>query len=318
MSEVARRQDIPLGAPFTTMAEAIEFTKVIALSELIPKALRGKPANCLAVILYGQEIGLSQMQSMQTVHVVEGKPSMSAELWRAKLRTARHRFYIPCRICGGPPEAHPEIAPKTPSHEQHGYEEDRDDKHCKMRVIRGDTGERGDFEYTLDEAVSLRKVQIKDGRPWARSKLGEPLPWETATKDMLYARVTTRACRAMAPEIALGWVIPDEAEEIAERERVLVESTRTDQPVEQPPTDPAAEVADIEAEFAEQTAETGHRPYGIEQAGEHEVVVMGSEDGFTWRCDICRPGEPWTGPRLESYEDAMADHAHYAETAGER
>jgi hypothetical protein len=252
MTEVARRSDVALGAPFTDMAQAIEFTKVIAHSELIPTALRGKPANCLAVILYGQDIGLSQMQAMQNVHVVEGKPTMSAELWRAKLREHKHRYYIPCLLCGGPPQAHPEVAPQKPTHEQHAYVADHDEKHCKFRIIRGDTGERGDFEYTLDEAVLARKVQIKEGRPYARSDKGKPLNWETHTKDMLYARATTRAARAMCPEIALGWAIPDEADEIADRERV--DATRLDEfAVPEKPAGPeqvAQEVAAVEAEFA--------------------------------------------------------------------
>jgi hypothetical protein len=259
MTAIERRDNgaisVPLGGALPDIRTAMEFARVMAVSELIPVALRGKPGNVLAVVLYGQEIGLGAMQAMNNVHVVEGKPVMSAELWRAKLREHGHNYYIPCTACGGPPKAHPEVAPEKPTPREHAYRPEHDEKHCKLRVIRGDNGERGDFEYTIDEAVAAGKVRIVDGKAIARSERGKVLNWEAHTKDMLFARVTTRGCRAIAPEIALGWVIQDEADEIAERERV--EASRVDTlqaaPEATRPEDVAAAVEAIEAEYVDDT-----------------------------------------------------------------
>jgi hypothetical protein len=264
------RASVRLGGPLPDMAAAMEFAKVMATSELIPRALRGKPANVLAIILYGQDIGLSQMQAMQNVNVVEGKPSMSAELWRAKLREHGYRYYIPCATCGGPPEAHPEVAPRLPTHEQHAYVADQSDRHCKLRIIRGDTGQRGDYEWTIQDGVNAGRVALRDGRPYARSKEGKPLPWETHTTDMLFARVTTRACRAMCPEIALGWTIPDEAEEIAAREQVeasRVDSPQATGPAAAEPVAVAAEVEAIEAEVIDDQTAAAVPDYACTRCG---------------------------------------------------
>lgn len=273
MTEVERRDNgaisVPLGGALPDMRTAMEFARVMAVSELIPSALRGKPGNVLAVILFGQEIGLGAMQAMNNVHVVEGKPVMSAELWRAKLREHGHNYYIPCTTCGGPPKAHPEVAPEKPTRQQHAYEPEHDDKHCKLRVIRGDNGERGDYEYLISEAADAGKVRIVDGKAVARSDRGKVLNWEAHTKDMLFARVTTRACRAIAPEIALGWVIPDEAEEIEERAKV--EASRVDTPpaAEEPaqPQDVAAAVEAIEAEFVEEPPAADVPDYACTRCG---------------------------------------------------
>lgn len=263
---VQRSAAIALGVPLPDLGTAISFAKTIAHSELIPNALRGKPGNVLVVILYGQEIGLSAMQAMQNVHVVEGRPSMSAELWRAKLRDAGHRYYIPCRTCGGPPERHAEVAGGQDG--EHPYVPDQSDRHCLLRIIRGDNGARGDYTYTIEEAVAAGRCKVVDGKVVARSSKGSPLPWETHTQDMLFARVTTRGCRAIAPEIALGWTSPDEAEEIVQEAR-QVPAERTDQPeVAAEPEDVAAEVADIEAEFTEDASpDEPYRPEACQLCG---------------------------------------------------
>lgn len=72
--------------------EPENFSQVWALanwlkdSSLIPSALRGKPADLMIVIATGRELGLSPMQSVRSLHVVDGKPGMSAELIAARIR----------------------------------------------------------------------------------------------------------------------------------------------------------------------------------------------------------------------------------------
>ncbi len=52
----------------------------LALSQLIPTALRNKPADVLVVLMKGMELGLSPIQSLSEIHVIEGKPCSSAAL----------------------------------------------------------------------------------------------------------------------------------------------------------------------------------------------------------------------------------------------
>lgn len=92
--------DLPIAPPKNT-AEAMakplpfepqDFSQMWALvnwvkdSGLVPSALRGKPADLLIVFATGRELGLSAMQSMRSLHVVDGKPGMSAELIAARIR----------------------------------------------------------------------------------------------------------------------------------------------------------------------------------------------------------------------------------------
>lgn len=62
-----------------SVTECKELAEILAKSELLPKALRGKVPDVLMMILAGQEMGLSPMASLRNVHVIEGKPVLSAD-----------------------------------------------------------------------------------------------------------------------------------------------------------------------------------------------------------------------------------------------
>ena len=66
----------------------------IANTLFVPTAFRGKPEAVFAAILYGDELGLGPMQSLNSIHVIEGKPSMSPELMRALVARAGHRLDV--------------------------------------------------------------------------------------------------------------------------------------------------------------------------------------------------------------------------------
>jgi hypothetical protein len=66
----------------------------IANTLFVPTAFRGKPEAVFAAILYGDELGLGPMQSLNSIHVIEGKPSMAPELMRALVARAGHRLDV--------------------------------------------------------------------------------------------------------------------------------------------------------------------------------------------------------------------------------
>lgn len=53
----------------------------------VPKAFVGRPEAIAAAILTGAELGLGPMESMRSIHMVEGRPTMSAELMLARARS---------------------------------------------------------------------------------------------------------------------------------------------------------------------------------------------------------------------------------------
>jgi hypothetical protein len=92
---------VPMPAPpahRVTWVEAMErgneLAERIANTDFVPKALRGNPPAILAAILYGHEIGLEPMQSLSTIHVIEGRPTLSAEAMRSLILREGHELVI--------------------------------------------------------------------------------------------------------------------------------------------------------------------------------------------------------------------------------
>ncbi len=147
----------------------------LTMTSFVPRSFQGKPAEAAAAMLYGRELGIGPMQSLQGINVIEGKPTASPELMRALIRGAGHKLDI---TTGGTA--------------------------CTIRGTRGDTGETATASFTLDDAVQARLVTLKDGKPFSRSSKGNALPWETYTSDMLLARATSRIARMLFSDVISG------------------------------------------------------------------------------------------------------------------
>jgi hypothetical protein len=63
---------------------------MVAETDFVPKALRNKPAAITAAILAGREVGIPPMRALQHMHIVDGRPTMSAEQKRAQALAAGH------------------------------------------------------------------------------------------------------------------------------------------------------------------------------------------------------------------------------------
>ncbi|WP_407280572.1 recombinase RecT [Aromatoleum evansii] len=70
----AQKQNFSL-AP-KDLDEAMRFADMLASSVLVPKDYVGKPGNCLVAIQWGMELGLQPMQAMQSIAVINGRPSL--------------------------------------------------------------------------------------------------------------------------------------------------------------------------------------------------------------------------------------------------
>ncbi len=62
-----------------SLPEVQEMAKALAKSNLLPDALKGKEADVMVQILAGQELGMAPMASIRGVHIVQGKPLLSAD-----------------------------------------------------------------------------------------------------------------------------------------------------------------------------------------------------------------------------------------------
>lgn len=96
----------------------------IAKTEFVPQSFRNRPDAVLAAILTGREIGIGPMQSLQSINVIQGKPTLAPELMRALVFRAGHRIDV---------IEHSETA-------------------CKMHGVRADSGAEASVTWTMDDA----------------------------------------------------------------------------------------------------------------------------------------------------------------------
>ena len=64
----------------------------VAPTTFVPEGLRNNIAGTAAAILYGREIGLPPMTTLQTTHVIKGRVGISAEMQRALVLSAGHEI----------------------------------------------------------------------------------------------------------------------------------------------------------------------------------------------------------------------------------
>lgn len=69
----------------------LEMAATLLKSGLIPKSFTS-PEGVLTAILYGQELGLSPMQSLMGINVIQGRPSVDAATIKAKVLMAGGRI----------------------------------------------------------------------------------------------------------------------------------------------------------------------------------------------------------------------------------
>lgn len=71
------------GKPMTkSLDDMIELSKQLILSGFLPTYFK-QPAQVVAVILAGREMGIPEMQALRQIYIIEGKPSIAPELMLA-------------------------------------------------------------------------------------------------------------------------------------------------------------------------------------------------------------------------------------------
>ena len=58
------------------LEKALEVAKQICGSNLVPKEFRNNPSDCLVAMQLGVEVGFSPMQALQTICVINGRPTI--------------------------------------------------------------------------------------------------------------------------------------------------------------------------------------------------------------------------------------------------
>ncbi|MGI6878791.1 hypothetical protein [Microbacterium sp. gxy059] len=155
------------------------------------------PGKVLLVIETGAMLGLHPAAALQSIDVVEGRASLSAQLTAALIRKAGHRLSIAKSgtIAAG-------------------------DYAVTVTAVRADDGE--EITATWDVHRALRAGLVDSFKKnaqgiWevrARSKQGNPLPWEAYTETMLKWRAIAEVGREGFSDVTFGLYTTEEVRDM--------------------------------------------------------------------------------------------------------
>lgn len=128
---------------FSLLPAAHSLAGTIANTDFVPRALRGKPEAVLACILTGNELGVGPMQSLSKIHVIEGRPSMAAELMRAVIIRDGHDLWV----------------------------EESNNTRCVLGTRRAGSSRDQTFTYTIDDAKQAGLSSKDNWRKYPRAML---------------------------------------------------------------------------------------------------------------------------------------------------
>jgi RecT family. len=160
-----------------TISEAMKFGQMLAESSFVPKDFRGKPAECVLAVQHGAELGLGPMQSVQSIAVVNGRPSIYGDAAIALAKGSPVCDYISERIEG-----------------------DGDQMAAVCEAKR-----RGDPQPTVS---TFAVADAKTAGLWGKSG-----PWQQYPKRMLQMRARGFALRDAFPDVLRGLVTTEEAQD---------------------------------------------------------------------------------------------------------
>lgn len=72
----------------TNLTEAMTFCEMLAQSSMVPSKYIGKPQDIMVCVQWGMEIGLAPMQALQSIAVINGKPSLFGDAMMAMVQAS--------------------------------------------------------------------------------------------------------------------------------------------------------------------------------------------------------------------------------------
>jgi hypothetical protein len=169
---------LPTLAP-QNMTEAMEYSKILATSNMVPAGYKGKPQDILVAIGWGYEVGLQPMQALQNIAVINGKPSVYGDAALALVKADSRCAGVKEWIEG---------------------EGDNMTAHCLVKRR---------YNEDMEETVATFSVMdAKQARLW-----GKQGPWQQYPKRMLAMRARGFAIRDAFPDAMKGMITAEEAQD---------------------------------------------------------------------------------------------------------
>lgn len=77
-----------------SVQDAWGFAKALAESSILPRQYQNNPGSVLWALEFGRGLGLDVITTIQSVHIIQGKATMSADLMASLCRRAGHRMRV--------------------------------------------------------------------------------------------------------------------------------------------------------------------------------------------------------------------------------
>lgn len=153
-----------------TFDEAVTLAKHLAPSVAVPAELRGKPADVMAIVMRGAELGLPPMTALASMHAIKGRVTLSADGMSALVQRNRE-------VCQW------------------------------LRLVES-TGDAATYETQRAGHPSPVRLSFTRAQAKAAGLGGDN--WSRYPDAMLRARCLSAICRAVYPDLVLGLYDPDE------------------------------------------------------------------------------------------------------------
>lgn len=182
------------GLALASFDDAFRFATMVAASDFAPKDFRGKPESCLLAIQHGSEVGLSPMQSLQSIACINGRPSVWGD--------AALALVMGSPVCE--------------------YVRERVDGEGDAMVATCEAKRRG---YPQATTVHFSVVDAKKAGLWGKSG-----PWTQYPKRMLQLRARGFALRDAFPDVLKGLVTAEEAQDYPTQPEPVTVRPKFDEP----------------------------------------------------------------------------------------
>ena len=171
-----------------TWSDAKEMSKTLATCSVISSDLRNAPANVLATIMAGAELGIPPMTALRSIHIIKGRPVLSASLMVGLvLASGKAEYFVR----------------KESSATSATYETKRFGAPAQSMT------------FTIEDAIAAQLTAGGRRKEGARSDGGN---WEKYPQRMLEARAKAALARDVYPDVLEGCYTEDEARDFSEPE----------------------------------------------------------------------------------------------------
>ena len=243
----------------TTITEAIQFSEMLASSQMVPKQYQGKPQDIMVCVQWGMELGLAPLQALQNIAVINGKPSVYGDAAMALVQASP--------LCEGVEE-----------------------------FIEGE-GTTNPIAVCVAHRKGRKPVRstfsVEDAK---RAGLwGKQGPWQAYPKRMLAMRARGFALRDAFPDVLKGLITAEEAQDYPSEDKPRQARDITPaNPLDTlaPPADPVlveAVIEQVETVAVEQQitdAVTVEREPQVSEAAGFALMVPGREAPFSTHANL--------------------------------